>query len=154
MITIFLEVELGHVPSGPPGSTHPNRSKHVVLPILVVNADGLQRPCHSGTGTPQFKIPIRESGQVRTTETDKVTVHTKPSILPIVLQIILINDKGMNTPPLGKSPGTRLSGGIEASLEHLEFWQSSESPTSKFKANDLVDGVFEFGNPHGLHVDA
>lgn len=37
MITVFLDIELGHHPSGPPRSTHPNSNKNLVFLILVVN---------------------------------------------------------------------------------------------------------------------
>lgn len=121
MITVFLDIELGHIPLGPPGNTHPKRSKHVVLPIPVVNAYGLHRLCHGGTSTPQFRSSIKESGQVRITKTDKITVHPKPPIMLVLLRSFLIDDKGMNTLPLGKSLGTGPSGGIEVSLECLEL---------------------------------
>ena len=89
----------------------------MVLLILTVNADGLQPLNHDDTGTPQFRSLIRESGQVRITETEKITVHLNPLILPVLLWCFMIDDESMNTPPMGKHLCTGLSGGIEESLD-------------------------------------
>ena len=122
VITIFLDVVLGHHPSGLPVNTHPNRNKHVVLPILAINTNGLQCLCHSGAVPKQFRRSIGKSGQARITKTHKIMIHPEPLILPVLLWSPLLDDEGMNTSPLGKGSNTKVCRRIEESFEGPKLW--------------------------------